>query len=404
MSAESYPRVGILADALGRWTGGIEFLRMCISAMNAVSSGTVEDVYIPSRSIQKSIVRFGKNGMKALLRRSITAWEPPSKSQLVDALTASRVQVGIAEFRETRGSLARAMRERHADVLFPCESSLGTRFPVPWIGYLPDVQHRQLPLMFSRRERWGRDKRIIRLLADAPAVVVNARSVKSDIERFYPNHGSRIVPLPFSPSSRFARDSVGSTQQLSEQYQLPHHYFMISNQFWKHKSHGTAFMALRHLHDAGYKVHLVCTGATCDTRWPEHFGALKDLINRLGIAEYIHILGLIPKLDQLAIMQGSLALIQPTLFEGAPGGGAVYDAVSLDVPSIVSDIPVNREIDIGFVRFFSAGSPEDLAEKLIDFLEDPPQLPTETETILRLQEREHKLGEVLLQTARSIIV
>lgn len=102
-------------------------------------------------------------------------------------------------------------------------------------------------------------------------------------------------------------------------------------------------------------------------------------------------------------MQRSLAVIQPTLFEGGPGGGAVYQAISLNVPAVVSDITVNRKIDIGTVRLFPARSPEDLAEKRIDLLKDPPQTPSQEETRFRLQERQRELGRVLLETSRSIL-
>ena len=72
----------------------------------------------------------------------------------------------------------------------------------------------------------------------------------------------------------------------------------------------------------------------------------------------IRILGLIPKYDQIQIMRGAVAVIQPTLFEGGPGGGAVYDAVSIGTPVILSDIPVNREVEAGrgLIQFFRPGA------------------------------------------------
>ena len=82
-----------------------------------------------------------------------------------------------------------------------------------------------------------------------------------------------------------------------------------------------------------------------DYRFPEHINNLQREIDELGIADQVHFLGHIPKADQIAIMKGSLAVLQPTLFEGGPGGGSVYDAVSLGVPALLSDIPVNREIE-----------------------------------------------------------
>lgn len=49
-------------------------------------------------------------------------------------------------------------------------------------------------------------------------------------------------------------------------------------------------------------------------------------------------LTLILKLEQIEIMKDALGIIQTSLFEGGPGGGCVLDAISLETPSIVSNI------------------------------------------------------------------
>ena len=121
------------------------------------------------------------------------------------------------------------------------------------------------------------------------------------------------------------------------------------------------------------------------------------------MSDYIRFLGYIPKDDQLAIMRGAVAVVQPTLFEGGPGGGAVYDAVSSGTPSIVSDIVVNLEIDLGVVRFFKAGSPKDLAEKMADAMVNPPIRPSKSETLMQLTKRQQELGRVLLDASRLAI-
>ena len=65
------------------------------------------------------------------------------------------------------------------------------------------------------------------------------------------------------------------------------------------------------------------------------------------------------------LLKKSIAVIQPTLFEGGPGGGASYDAISLGKPLIVSDIAVNREIEENErVFFFMAKNTNSLMKKM----------------------------------------
>jgi glycosyltransferase involved in cell wall biosynthesis len=99
---------------------------------------------------------------------------------------------------------------------------------------------------------------------------------------------------------------------------------------------------------------------------------LKEEIRQLGLVDHILILGLIPKRDQIELLKGSVALIQPTLFEGGPGGGAAYDAIGLDIPLLASDIIVNREIDCGDVRFFAPTDDEGLSRLMVDALGRTP--------------------------------
>ena len=86
------------------------------------------------------------------------------------------------------------------------------------------------------------------------------------------------------------------------------------------------------------------------------------LLDTLGISERVHFLGHIPKFDQIGLLKGSIALVQPTLFEGGPGGGATYDAVSLGIPVLLSDIEVNQEIMTPEVYHFHQQNAEDLTQ------------------------------------------
>ena len=79
-------------------------------------------------------------------------------------------------------------------------------------------------------------------------------------------------------------------------------------------------------------------------KMPNYFNEILDLINKFELNDRIKILGNILKNDQLFLMKNSEALIQASLFEGGPGGGSAYEAMSLNVPIFVSNIKVNLEM------------------------------------------------------------
>ena len=124
----------------------------------------------------------------------------------------------------------------------------------------------------------------------------------------------------------------------------------------------------------------------------------------MGILDRIHFLGHIPKQDQIGIMNGAIAVIQPTLFEGGPGGGAVYDAVAIGVPAILSDIPVNLEI-VGEANllYFKAGDASDLTEKMKTVLTSPVKRSNPEELLETGRVRIEKLGETLIEAIKYVI-
>jgi glycosyltransferase involved in cell wall biosynthesis len=109
---------------------------------------------------------------------------------------------------------------------------------------------------------------------------------------------------------------------------------------------------------------LICAGSTYDYRWPRYFEELRQKAEAFGLSSQIWFLGKIPKIEQIAIMPRAVAVVQPTLFEGGPGGGSVYDAVAVGTRVIASDIPVNREIEHETVCFSPVKSAEALAEEM----------------------------------------
>jgi glycosyltransferase involved in cell wall biosynthesis len=314
--------------------------------------------------------------------------------QVVETVRSSGCEFDVVEYPSSRAGLASTLEEHGVDVVLPCLHSLGGDFPCRWVGYVGDLQHKYLPQFFARTDMAHRDRQFRRMLRDARTLIVASRQVKADLEQHYETGACNIFVLPFSPIPQkewFTTD----VESVRGRYALTVPYFLISNQFWVHKDHATAFKALSLI--AGRDVQLVCTGATHDGRAPEYFGMLQRLVADLGLTGRVRFLGHIPKSDQIAIMRGAVAVLQPTLFEGGSGGGSVYEAVGIDTPVIVSDIAVNREIADEGVEFFPVGSAQHLAE-LMDAKLGAPKSRVDDDVLLeRAAMRRERLAAALMR-------
>lgn len=339
------------------WLGGIDFVK---AYMNALSK--IEDCNITVFVQKKSLVRHLKNFIKLLLRRYDTKMNKPIK----DYLIFSKNIIGADIVFYNSNEFEQQLYKNSIDIVFPTLRNLGKDFSVPWLPYLFDFQHKYLPEFFSKQEIEYRDKTFEDLVTSAKSVIVEAKDVVNDVRKYIPNATANFFVMPYTaiPEKEWLElDGVDITE-----YNLPAKYFLISNQFWLHKNHGVAFEALAKVVKSNPDIHIVCTGNTNDYRNPEYYPSLLKKIDGLGIKDNVHILGYITKLEQIKILVNSIAVIQPTLFEGNPGGGIAYNAVAMDVPIILSDIGVNKELEYEKAVFFEARNADDLAVKMNSIL------------------------------------
>jgi glycosyltransferase involved in cell wall biosynthesis len=265
------------------------------------------------------------------------------------------------------GELDAIAQAENLDCLLPSFRALSIGVQTPWIGYIYDFQHRYLPHLFTEAERAARDANFRSMAKHARHVIVNSRNVQKDCVSFLGSSGASFIALPFGASPN--PDWLTAQPALLPKYDLPRRYFLVSNQFWTHKNHRIVFEALQILaKTTDYDdVGVVCTGSTVDERDRDYFPSLLRFLGENKLTDRVRILDYIPKRDQIEIMKYAISVVQPTLFEGGPGGGAVYDAVSVGVPALVSDIPVNRELESRDyqVQFFDPMNAAALAELML---------------------------------------
>jgi glycosyltransferase involved in cell wall biosynthesis len=362
-------KVGILTEHFIKWGGGVDFIRLIIKGLTALNTeenttNVKSYVLIPKRlNLNTKFKNIVKTVLKNCFSRKFVTQKEIDIPQIIKAFKEVDPNIVVCHYTDLDKDLKKQVMKNKIDFIIPAFVPLPNNFPIPWVGYLYDFQHKYYPQFFPATQLTNRDKEFAVMLNAAQTVIVNAKAVKADIIQFFGKTNARVVSLPFCPvlNQTFLELNGDLTK-----YHLPLQYFMVANQFWKHKDHVTAIKGFKLFLDGceNKNIGLVCTGQTHDSRFPNYFDEIKDLINELGLSKNFFILGYIPKNDQLQILKNSVAIIQPTLFEGGPGGGAIYESVAFGIPSIVSDIPVNQELDDETVTFFKMGSSHDLAEKM----------------------------------------
>ncbi len=248
------------------------------------------------------------------------------------------------------------------DFVFPLISAIDERNFLA-AGYIYDLQHCDLPKLFSKKEVKMRNNLFKRVLRENDTILVNSKFVKKGILKTYGIKSNKINVIPFLP---FVYDKKKNIPfNIKEKYKINRNYFLICNRFWKHKNHEIVFKAFKKFLEYQSDYQLICTGDTSDTRFPFYFKELNKKYHSLISNNKIRILDIIPREDQLRLIQNSKAVIQPTLYEGGPGGFSSYEAISYGKKLIISDIPINREIKSKNTIFFNPNSHSNLTKLLL---------------------------------------
>jgi glycosyltransferase involved in cell wall biosynthesis len=234
---------------------------------------------------------------------------------------------------------------------------------VPSLCWIPDFQHLHYPEFFSKNELAERNANYQRWISEATRVIVSSQAAYQDLTKFTPQHADKARVLRFVaviPGSVYEQEPV----EIASLYHLPDRFFLLPNQFWAHKNHRAVLHSLELARLSCPEVTIVCTGSTRDHRNPFFFDEILTEIARLDIQKNIRILGQIPQEHVYQLMRRSLAVIQPSLFEG--WSTSVEEAKSLGKHIVLSDIPTHREQSPHFADYFSTDSPRQLAEILVD--------------------------------------
>ena len=385
-------KVGIMTAIFMGWEGGTGLLNNFNSALRLNKNieliflvpNDMGGIHSLDSQLEKNKI-LAKYKIKKIIRHTdhakFTISENKKLEKVKDKFTHKKEEKFVM-YSNTTSGFVYACLDNNIEVVFPVCGSLGKNFPIPWVGYIWDLQHIDIPEYFKKDDIDLRNSLFSKIVKDSKSIIVNAEDDKNKIIKIYGGK-ENIDFSPFSPAIR--KDWLDlDIAKIKTKYKLKNDYFICSNQLWMHKDHTTMFRALADLQNK--KIDVVLTGLLEDHRNPGYRMELLDLVKKLNIAGQIYWLGHIPKNDQIALLQGSIATIQPTLYEGGPGGGSSSDSISVGKPVILSDIPVNKEIKDPLAIFFKAGSFKDLSNKMTQVINRPIK-PNSKKELLRKGEQ-----------------
>ena len=324
--------IAIAVDGLSEhWLGGVNYFRNLVAVFDAAADpglrlhlftdepGFFNDLHPSPRVVVRAL---------GMLKRKSPAW-------------VLRKALVLATGRDTQ-LLAQLKHHHIRAVLFKYVegASAAGILTLPWI---PDFQFKHLPELFPPSVVIALQKKAELYIRNADGLILSSQAACDDAVNLFGADRSRLHVLRFAPKVAFAPlQSASLRDEVFARHGIARPYVFLPNQYWQHKNHQVVVQALKLLHDEGRPAPLiVSTGKTEDPRSPAFFTAFEARVRAQGMTANYRILNVIPRQDMLVLLAHSLAVINPSRFEG--WSTTVEEAKALGKPLLVSDIAVHRE-------------------------------------------------------------
>lgn len=211
---------------------------------------------------------------------------------------------------------------------------------MPTVQTLCDVQHRDLPNLFSRVERLYRRVFYERAARKADAVVTISHFAKRTI----------VEHLNVAPEKVFIAHLAVDADQFTPNLGERENFVFYPARGWAHKNHAMLFDAMRLLQEERPELRLVLTGGGL-----EH---LKD------VPENVEVKGLVPFPELLELYRKAKCLVFPSLYEGF--GLPPLEAMASGCPVASSTAGSLPEVCGDAAIMFDPNSPRAIADGILE--------------------------------------
>lgn len=354
-------RIGLLFYYDEDWIAGAYYILNIIHALNTLKEKQKPIIVIISNT--KSNFEIVK---KETFYPYLNYFEIPFKSPytLLDKLVN---KIFISIFRVKL--IKKKSQQPQIDFLYPFQKNEIIIPGLKKVNWIPDLQELHLPEMFPIEVINSRKNHYEEVINKGDVAVFSSEDAKEDFVNLFKESMVEKFVIKFAVTHPNFRDQ--DVHYLERKYNLPKRYYFSPNQFWAHKNHITVLKAVKYLKDQGVNICVVFTGKENDHRNANYVSELKSFIELNQLNDNARFLGFLPRKEQLCLMQNSIAIIQPSLFEG--WSTVVEDAKSLNRHIILSNINVHKEqINID-CTFFDPNSSQELALIIAEMEVKPPK-------------------------------
>jgi len=241
--------------------------------------------------------------------------------------------------------------------------SLGKKSEINSYPWFPDFQHLHYPNNFSLLNRILKKINIIFAAEHATKIILSSIDSRKDLKKISKKAYNKSVVNSFA-FNLINKNKILSFKKIKKKYKIKNNFFYLPNQYFVHKNHIVVLKALKELlkNKKNKDILVISTGFNNDHRHKDYFQKIKSYIKKNNLFENYLYLKIVPFEDMMSLIYHSIALINPSKFEG--WSSSVEQCKSMGKKIILSNINVHKEQIFNRAEYFSKNDFEQLANIL----------------------------------------
>jgi glycosyltransferase involved in cell wall biosynthesis len=187
-------------------------------------------------------------------------------------------------------------------------------------------------------------------------IIAVSNTARDEIASYYPKASISVVYNGVDVSA-FHSVSQAYIADVKSRLKLPNDFILSVGHFERRKNYLKLIEALSGLRKRGQSVNMVIVG--------NDSGELKTVIKHaidFGVADQLFVINNLSDFELRAIYRAAMLFVFPSIYEGF--GIPILEAMAAEIPIVLSNIAVFKEITEGACYYFDPSDSEDIADAI----------------------------------------
>lgn len=382
-------RVGFLLNFPVEYKGGINYIKNLFYAVNKFYAEEIEIILFVAGDLDEEYISMFRDYATIvhtkIIQRKTLPW-------LISKICAKFFHID---------PFTLALLKKHKLDVISHSNYVFSGDQIKTINWIPDFQYLHYPKLWTKKQLALEHSLHKEWILNSDRIVVSSIDALNDLISLYPEYQDKVSVLHFVSQP----DILKMNGQVDIGKYVSGKYFYVPNQFWEHKNHLIVFKAIKLLKEKGIEMKVLMSGLMHDFRGKNHhIEMLEKFVSDNDLGDNISFLGLIPYADVLQLIKMSVAVINPSFFEG--WSSTVEESKSIGKTVILSDIQVHKEQAPSNGFYFDPANEHQLAglmEKLWFEDTNAGAQKTKDELMLDLYERTKEFADNYRQILNTVI-